>query len=225
MYTVNPMPDPVDQIIISGLLETDTGSIGHFIDSGVMDPGIRGYMPGAKICGVAITVRVTVPDSVMGHYALKLARPGDVLVVDRGQDQRTACFGGSSILGVRRAGIAGLIMDGVGNDIAEANAAGVPIWCRGVTPLTTKYRNLGGAINVPVSCGGIAVQPGDIIFADDNGVLAIPRNEIAELLIKAKKFSEHEESSRKFFMDNPNKSLPELSGAAKIVEDYLSEAR
>ena len=222
MYIVNKMPEQISREVLTELSETDPGTIGHFIDAGIMDPGIQGRMLGARIVGTAVTIRVTVPDSVIGHYALKFARPGDILVVERGQDQRTACYGGSSALGAARAGVAGLIIDGVANDISEANAAGLPIWCRGVTPLTTKYRNLGGALNVTVSCGGVSVNPGDVIMADENGVIVIPRSDVDHILAATRAFRKKEEGFRAAMRDNPDTPLPDLSGASKFVEDYLA---
>jgi|GEM_PF-1820486 len=162
------MPPQLSPELVAGLLETDTGTIGHFVDAGFMDIGIQAKMPGAKIAGTAVTVRVTVPDSIIGHYALKFIRPGDILIIDRGQDRETACWGGTTSVGAAKAGLTGLIMDSAGNDISEANAAGLPIWCRGVTPVTTKYRGLGGALNVPISCGGVSINPGDAVLADES---------------------------------------------------------
>jgi 4-hydroxy-4-methyl-2-oxoglutarate aldolase len=223
MYIVNPAPDQISPELIAGLLESDTGSVGHFVDAGVMDPRIAAKMPGAKIAGTAITVRVTVPDSVIGHYALKFARPGYVLVVERGQDRKTACFGGTSSLSAAIAGLSGLIIDGAGNDIAEASEAGLAIWCDGVTPLTTKYRNLGGAVNVPISCGGVSVSPGDVIFADDNGVLVIPPSQLNQVVEEARAFKEREQEFRARIRANPHINFPELTGGLSIVESNLTE--
>lgn len=175
IYQVEPMPEQITDEQRQALLQLDTPTIGHHLEAGFMDPGITGRMPGRRIAGTAVTVRITLPDSVMAHYALKFIRRGDILVVDRGQDQRTACWGAATAYAAAAAGLTGLIVDGATTDIAEAEDAGLPIWCRGLSPVTTKYRGLGGEMNTAVSCGGVAVNPGDAILADDNGIAVIPR--------------------------------------------------
>ena len=93
IYVVKPMPAQIADADRRALLDLDVATIGHSLDAGFMDPVIRSNQPGGKIAGTAVTVRLTLPDSVMGHYALKFVRPGDILVIDRGQDQLTACWG------------------------------------------------------------------------------------------------------------------------------------
>lgn len=221
MYKLNPMPAQISADLIHGLLETDTGTIGHFLDSGFMDPGIEGKMPGKKIAGVAVTVRCTVPDSVIGHYALKFIRPGDILIIDRGQDQRIACWGGTTSVAAAAAGLTGLIMDCTGNDISEANAAGLPIWCRGVTPVTTKYRNMGGEMNVPISCGGVTINPGDAVLADENGVLILSLDKLPSVLEQARAFKKKEQAFFAALRENPKLCYPDLTGATAMVEAAL----
>ena len=84
IYQVEPMPPQISDAQREKLLALDTATIGHYLEAGFMDPGITQRMSGSKIAGTAVTVRVTLPDSVMAHYALKFIRPGDVLVIDRG---------------------------------------------------------------------------------------------------------------------------------------------
>jgi 4-hydroxy-4-methyl-2-oxoglutarate aldolase len=225
MYILNPMPPQISAELISGLLESDTGTIGHFVDMGFMDPGIEAKMPGAKIAGTAVTVRVTVPDSVIGHYALKFIRPGDVLIIDRGQDRNTACWGGTTSVGASKAGMTGLIMDGAGNDIRQANEAGLPIWCRGVTPVTTKYRGLGGELNVPISCGGVSVTPGDAVLADENGIVILSPGELPRIIESARAFARKEADLLALLRDSPHVCYPDATGATLIVEEKLKSTR
>ncbi|MDB5581493.1 MAG: Dimethylmenaquinone methyltransferase [Bradyrhizobium sp.] len=225
MYTINTMPAQIDCKLIEGLLASDTGSIGHFVDSGVMASRVAAQVRGAKIAGTAVTVRSTVPDSVIGHYALKFVRPGDVLLIERGADRRTACFGATSSLAAALAGVRALIIDGAGNDIAEAAEAGLPTWCDGVTPLTTKYRNLGGALNVPISVGDVTVNPGDAILADDNGVLVIPAQDVERIVQEAARFTVQEAELRANIRANPHLRLPEITGSYAMVEKALAEQR
>lgn len=221
MYIVEPMPQQIDADLIAGLLETDTGTVGHFLDSGFMCSDIRGRMPGRKIAGTAVTVRCTLPDSVIVHYALKFIRPGDVLVIDRGQDKETACLGGTTAVGAVAAGLQAVIMDCAGNDISQANAAGLALWCRAPTPVTTKYRNLGGAINVAISCGGVAVNPGDAILADENGVLVIRPDLVRPVVEESKTWHKKEADFFKALEANPGLCYPDATGASAIVEAAL----
>jgi regulator of RNase E activity RraA len=222
MYVVNPMPAPIEVELLDALRQTDTGTIGHFLDTGFMDPGISAKMPKASIVGTAVTVRVTVPDSVITHYALGQIRPNDILVIDRGQDQRTACLGGTSAAAAAKAGLTGVVMDGAGNDISQACAVGLPIWCRSVTPLTTKYRDLGGELNVIISCGGVSVAPGDIIMADENGVVVIPRTEARQVAERAIEFGKRERALLENLAARSSLSFPDESGATEIVRKSLA---
>jgi 4-hydroxy-4-methyl-2-oxoglutarate aldolase len=223
MYTINPMPAQINPGLVERLLATDTGTIGHFVDAGVMASRVAPQVKGAKIAGTAITIRCTVPDSVIGHYALKFVRPGDVLLIERGADRRTACYGGTSSLSAALAGVRGLIIDGAGNDIDEAAEAGLPIWCDGVTPLTTKYRNLGGALNVPISVGDVTVHPGDAILADDNGVLVISPGDVTRIVEQSEASRVHEVETRAKLRADLDLRLPDISGSRAIVEKALSE--
>lgn len=217
-FVIGEMPQQVAPDLIEKLLQTDTGTIGHVLDSGFMDPGISARTPGRKIAGTAVTVRVTVPDSVMGHYVLKFIRPGDVLVIDRGQDQFTANWGGgTAAAGVAR-GLTGLIIDGAGNDISQSAEHGLSIWCRHVSSVTTKYRGISGEMNVPINCGGVAVSPGDAILADENGVVVIPQRDLADVVETALGFNRFEEEFIARLLAEPGLCYPDETGASALVE-------
>ena len=186
-----------------------------------MDPGLTQRMAGSKIAGTAVTVRITLPDSVMAHYALKYVRPGDILVIDRGQDQRTACWGAATAYAASAAGVTGIILDGAATDIADAKRAGLPIWCRGLSPVTTKYRGLGGEMNIAVSCGGVAVNPGDAILADDNGIVVIPTAILDETIAAGQAWFAAEQAFLEQLREQPDLCYPDLTGASEIVESRL----
>jgi 4-hydroxy-4-methyl-2-oxoglutarate aldolase len=221
MYVINRMPPQIASDLLERLASTDTGTIGHVLDVGFMDPGLRATLPRCKIAGTAVTVRSTLPDSAIGHYALKWLRPNDILVIERGQDQRTACWGGSTSTAAKRMGLAGLIMDGVGNDLEQSNDVGFPIWCRGSTPVTTKYRSLGGEMNVAISCGGVAVNPGDAILADGNGVIVMRPEQLPSILDAALASQSWERDFLANLLAKPHFCYPDESGSTKIVEDNL----
>ena len=221
LYVVNPMPEQIDPAQRAALLKLDTGTVGHHLEAGFMDPGMLPRITGSKIAGTAVTVRITVPDSVMAHYALKFTRPGDVLIVDRGQDQRTCNWGGATIHAAAATGLAGVIVDGAVNDMDDAREAKLPIWARSISPVTTKYRGMGGEFNVPVSCGGVAINPGDAILADDNGIVAIPRDQLEEAIEGSLKWLEAGQAFMRQFRENPGLCYPDVTGATEIVERAL----
>jgi regulator of RNase E activity RraA len=221
VYVVKPMPAQIADADRRALLDLDTATIGHSLDAGFMDPVIRSNQPGRKIAGTAVTVRTTLPDSVMGHYALKFVRPGDILVIDRGQDRLTACWGAATAYAAAARGLSGVIIDGATSDIADSNAAGLPTWTRGVSGVTTKYRGLGGEMNVPVSCGGVAVKPGDAILADDNGVVVIDPSLLRATIDDARQWQAREQAFLETLRNDPGLCYPDLTGASAIVEAAL----
>lgn len=134
------------------------------------------------LVGPACTVRVFPGDNLMVHAALDVARPGDVLVIDAGGSQMNAVLGDLISNKARHRGIAGIIVDGLVRDIDGIREARIPVFGRGVTPIGPLHRGP-GEINFPIQCGGIVVNPGDILFADNNGAVVVPL-EIAEELLK-----------------------------------------
>lgn len=221
IYVVNPMPEQMSAEQRAALLKLDTGTVGHHLEAGFMDGGMIPRIPGSKTVGTAVTVRITVPDSVMAHYALKFTRPGDVLLIDRGQDQRTCNWGGATIHAAAATGLEGVIVDGAVNDMEDAQAVGLPIWARSISPVTTKYRGMGGEMNIPISCGGVAVNPGDAILADDNGIVVIPRDQLDEAIEGSLKWLEAEQGFMEMFRKNPKLCYPDVTGATEIVEAAL----
>lgn len=138
--------------------------------------------PSLRIIGPACTVKVYPGDNLMVHKCLDIAKPGDVVVVDAANSGNTAVLGDLISTKARHRGIAGFVVDGMIRDLPAIQALGdFPVFARGVTPIGPLHRGP-GEINHAVSCGGIVVNPGDIIVGDLNGVVVVPRG-IAEDLI------------------------------------------
>lgn len=177
---IAPLPQPVPADVIAALQQIETASIGHLRHTGFMDGGIQAIDPRQKArAGVAVTLALPAMCSTLLHYALSHLRPGDMLVIDRLGDRRHACLGGAVARATRMAGIAGVIIDGPCTDVAEILAEGVPVWCRGVSSVTTRQLDLGGTFNRPVACGGVPVLPGDVVLGDASGVVVLPADEAA----------------------------------------------
>ena len=138
-----------------------------------MDPTLRAVLPDKRVAGTAFTLRLPHADSTILHYAMAHVRPGDFMVIDRCGNNKHACWGGVMTIAAKEAGVVGAVIDGVATDFEEIRNSSMPMWCKGPSPITTKILGLDGAMNVPVSVGGVAVNPGDIILADESGVLVL----------------------------------------------------
>lgn len=184
-YVVRDMPPPVPREALAMLARVETATIGHWRHLGFMHRGIQPLLRGHRVTGTAITLAIPGPDSTLLHHALGLLRPGDVLVVDRLGDDRHACWGGAVTLAAKAAGAVAGIVDGPCTDLAEIEQSAFPVWARGIAPITTRLYDLGGYLNVPVSCGGAVVQPGDAVLADDSGVLVLPPGEVPAVVTEA----------------------------------------
>ena len=149
----------------------------------VMDPAIQALDLSMRMCGPALTVRPEYThDLLMGQLAGKYVRPGDVVVIDAGGDTKMAAWGASMSAGVKQMGAEGVVVDGyvLTAEVIRARE-GIPVFCRG-TKSVSGGSTLPGWINVPVICGGVIVNPGDLICGDQDGVVVIPRARIAEVL-------------------------------------------
>jgi regulator of RNase E activity RraA len=217
------MPPPVDAAALAGLAQVETATVGHWRHLGFMHRGIQPLVRGWRVVGTAVTIAIPGPDSTLLHHALGLLRPGDVLVVDRLGDDRHACWGGAVTIGAKAAGAAAGIVDGPCTDLAEIEQSRFPMWARGISPVTTRLYDLGGYLNVPVSCGGAVVQPGDAILADDSGVLVLPPDEVnavvAEALARQVRGAERERAV------GGGAKLGDLSGASENVRARVQRAR
>jgi len=223
VFTLKPLPSPLDERLVSKLVKAEPATIGHFRNSGFMDPAIRAMQPDVRIAGPAVTVRAPGMDGTIVGYALGQVRRGDVLVIDRAGDHRHAAFGGLVAYACKVAGLAGVIIDGVATDIGEVRKYNVPLWCRGLSAVTTKRIGLAGEFCVPVSCGGVAVNPGDVIIADECGVVVLDRADAEAAAERAIGMQDAEIASRKR-LDSGEK-LPDISGATKVLQEALARQK
>ena len=153
---------------------------------GTLHGRIRPIAPSMKFAGPAFTVEVRPGDNLMIHAAMAMAKPGDVLVVDGKGDQTCALMGAIMINACKQLGIAGVVLDAAARDSEEIAEMGYPLFSAGTNPNgPTKF--VPGRINWPVSIGGIAVNPGDLIVGDADGVVVIEREKAAAMLPLAQK--------------------------------------
>jgi len=178
-YRIQEMPPQLPAAAMTELQKVEVATIGHYLHDRFMAPALRPIIDGRRIAGTAVTLSIPGPDSTLLYYAMDRLRPGDVLIVDRAGDERHACWGGFMAAVAKLRNATGIIIDGMVTDPTEIRAQGVATWARGVSQITTKLLNLGGAFNLPVSCGGVAVNPGDAVLADDCGIAVLPPAEVA----------------------------------------------
>lgn len=209
MIVVKDLPKQIDKAVLDRLVQAEPATIGHFLDFGFVSPEIRSLFSDKRVAGTAVTVRFVGSDSTMMHYALGKVRPGDILVVDRGGDRTMAGCGGGVAHAAMCAGAAGIVLDGVATDIAELREHGMPVWARGLSAVTTKRYFSNGEFCTMVSCGGVPVNPGDCILADENGILVLPPDPAFIL----------ECAERAIGMQNAEKArMPEIRAGAKISD-------
>ena len=221
MFTLNPLPPQLDKKLIEKLVRAEPATIGHFRNWGFMDPAIRAMLPNVRIAGPAVTVRAPGIDGTIVGYALGQVRPGDVLVIDRCGDHRHAAFGGLVAYACKTAKLAGVIIDGVATDIGEVRQYNVPLWCRGLSAVTTKRIGLGGEFCVPITCGGANVNPGDVIIADECGVVVLDPKDAEAAAERAIGMQDAEIKSRARL--DAGEKLPDISGATKMLQEAMAK--
>lgn len=148
---------------------------------GVLHAAIRPVRAGMRLCGPALTCRCPPGDNLAVHAAIKLLRPGDVLVVDAGGATDRAVVGDLVADGAQRAGAVGLLVDGAVRDVDAIAGLGLPLFARGVTPRAAGKGTI-LSLAEPIEVGGVRVSPGDAIVGDDDGVVAIPLGRLDEVL-------------------------------------------
>lgn len=214
-YKLCPFPDQVGDDKLNRLRHVETATVGHWRHWGFVSGQISRLGRGRPVVGTAVTLAIPGEDSTLLHHLLSDVRPGDVVVVDRLGDDRYACWGGSITLAAKAAGVAGAVIDGPCTDIAEIEASGFNIWCKGTSPITTRLSNLGGAMNIPIACGGAVVHPGDAVLADDNGVLVIPAGEVDEVADAA--LERQAKGGNREGQIRAGVKIGQLSGASEMV--------
>lgn len=147
--------------------------------------GIRHVAGGREVCGAACTVWTRPGDLLFMVKITELVQPGQVVVVDGGGREDAAMMGEIFSAVLQRGGCAGAVVDGAVRDLAGIDAVGLPVFARHVYPAKGTLEGP-GAINVPVTCGGATVEPGDIVRGDVNGVVVVPRGAAADVLASAR---------------------------------------
>lgn len=179
-----------------------------------MGGDIQPLDPSMRLVGQARTVRCMAADNGALHAALTIAEPGDVLVADAGGYLGNAVWGGLMTAAAQRRGIAGLVVDGVVRDRDEIVAAPFPCYARGCAP-AGPHKLFGGAVDGPISCGGVVVRAGDLIVADADGVAVVPIERLDATAAAYRALKEKEARVRAALDEGG--ALGEIYGAPDIV--------
>src|SRR6185503_12077918 len=148
---------------------------------GTLDGRIQPLSPSMRLAGPAFTIEVRAGDNLMIHAAINMAKPGDILVIDGKADRTCALMGSIMINACKKVGLGGVVIDGAVRDTEELRELGFPVYAICANPNgPTKF--VPGRINWPISCGGIAIEPGDLLVGDADGVVAVEREKAATLL-------------------------------------------
>jgi 4-hydroxy-4-methyl-2-oxoglutarate aldolase len=180
-----------------------------------LDPAIKPLKNEYRVAGRAFTVKMPVGDNLVFLRAIKEAAPGDVLVVDAKGDTYRAIAGDFIVGMAQTLGINGIVADGVIRDIEGIKQLDFPVFCKGTTVAASGKAGM-GEINVPISCGGAAIQPGDIIVGDSDGVVVVPQAIEQEVFNKSLEKLE-------FDIKRAEKVSGKPEEVRKYLEDFLSK--
>jgi 4-hydroxy-4-methyl-2-oxoglutarate aldolase len=188
--------DRADAPVVDALGEAGTATVHEAMGRiGFVGTELRPIQQDVKIAGSAVTVLSHPGDNIMIHAAVEVCQPGDVLVVANTAPSTHGMFGDLLATSLMARGVRGLVIDAGVRDTTDLRAMGFPVWSRYVSCQGT-VKNTPGSVNVPIVLGGVTVQPGDVICADDDGVVVVERERAAWALEQSQQRLDKEAATR-----------------------------
>ena len=222
VHTNITRPDPADVARLSAFgVATIHEAMGRI---GLLRPYIRPAYPGAKLCGPAVTVLLQPGDNWMFHVAAEQVQPGDVIVAGCTTESEDGFFGELLATSLTARGCKGLVIDGGVRDVADLQKMDFPVFSRAINSKGTVKATL-GSVNVPVVVANALVTPGDVVVADVDGVVVVPRELVGAVADASQKREDNEESKRQKFregvlgLDRYGMREPLASAGLTYVED------
>ncbi|WP_066412938.1 4-carboxy-4-hydroxy-2-oxoadipate aldolase/oxaloacetate decarboxylase [Halorubrum aethiopicum] len=205
-----------DRETIDALGESDAASVHEALgERTAMDPEVGPINEEVTVCGPACTVRVPPGDNAMVHLASDLAEPGDVLVVAT-ESRRAAVWGELLTRNAKRQGLGGLVTDGNVRDTDHLSESEFPVFSAAVSQAGA-VKETPGSVNVPVSVGGVAVRPGDVVVGDRDGVTVVPREAADDAAAAAAAIADHEATLRERI--DEGETLADILGIRDLIDD------
>jgi 4-hydroxy-4-methyl-2-oxoglutarate aldolase len=216
-----PLVERFKKVHFQALVRTAHLSHLQLMDLAIKPAGGHSY----SICGPAVTVRLDYIDVLACAAATKVCRPGDVIVVSGNAYPNGSIWGGALSRGAKQQGCEGVVVDGTIGSLKMVVAADLPLFCRGVHPVVGTF-DKPGSVNVPVVCGGVLVNPGDLVVGNEDGLAVVPRDYMEQAIEAVEASNENrrlsmteEEASGRLFFDAFNGMELLHQAGVRWVED------